>query len=286
MAFDDPDSNAARTETRVDQVDPFRAAAAVATLGAPNAFTANHGEPLPELWHWMFCAPPTPIGDLGHDGHPKRGLVVPPDDLPRRMWAGGRVVFRKPPRVGDTMERTSRIASVRETAGRSGRLLFVTVQHRYSHAGGVLIDEEQDLVYRAAAGGGAEQPAPGRPARDDADWQRTVHPDPLLLFRYSALTFNSHRIHYDRDYAMHSEGYAGLVVHGPLVATLLAGLAADATRTRLAGFSFRGVRPLVDTLPFSLCGKLVDDGAGVELWTRDAAGFVTMEARATLESRS
>lgn len=274
-----------RIETQTGYFDRFRAAAAAATLddqvseisgGAPET-----GDPLPLLWHWMCCITPAPSSQLGADGHPMRGIFVPPPDLPRRMWAGGRLTFHAPLRVGDTLTRTSSVAGVRETNGRSGKLLIVTLWHQYSRGAERLIDEQQDLVYRGPLAGGHETPAPGQPARDDARWQQRVQPDPVLLFRYSALTFNAHRIHYDLDYAMHTEGYAGLVVHGPLLATLLVRLAARTTRRRMTTFAFRGVRPLTGMQPFLLCGAPRAEGSTVDLWTRDAQGHVTMEAHAT-----
>ncbi|MFP6556745.1 MaoC family dehydratase N-terminal domain-containing protein [Paraburkholderia sp. B3] len=266
-----------RIETRTECVDHFRASAAAATLAddAPRA-----GGPLPPLWHWMYCVTPALARELGEDGHSTRGIFPPPADLPRRMWAGGRLTLHAPLRVGDTLTRASSVAGIRETAGRSGRLLFVTLRHRYSRGAELLVDEEQDLVYRGPAASGGGVPVPGKPARGDARWERSMRPDPALLFRYSALTFNSHRIHYDRDYAMHAEGHAGLVVQGPLLATLLAHLAVSATGRRLASFSFRGVRPLAGPHAFSLCGAPCADGAAADLWTRDAQGCVTMEAHA------
>ncbi|MGS0896337.1 FAS1-like dehydratase domain-containing protein [Burkholderia stagnalis] len=266
-----------RIETRTDCVDHFRTSAAAATLTG-GVFEA--GGPLPPLWHWMYCMTPAPVGQLGEDGHSMHGIFSPPADLPRRMWAGGRLTFHAPLHVGDTLTRTSSVAGLRETTGRSGRLLFVTLRHLYSRGVERLVDEEQELVYREPVASGGDAPVPGKPARNDARWEQSLCPTAALLFRYSALTFNAHRIHYDRDYAMHAEGHAGLVVHGPLLATLLAGLAVDATGRGLASFSFRGVRPLAGPRAFSLCGAPSADGAAVDLWTRDAQGCVTMEARA------
>jgi 3-methylfumaryl-CoA hydratase len=158
--------------------------------------------------------------EIGPDGHPKRGGFLPPVPLPRRMWAGSRLTFVQPVRVGDALTRESRILDVSGKEGRTGHLVFVTVRHDYSLASGLAITEEHDIVYRDNPQPGQPAPKP-TPAPTDSQFSREIVPDPVLLFRYSALTFNGHRIHYDRSYVTEVEGYPGLIVHGPLIATLL-----------------------------------------------------------------
>jgi hydroxyacyl-ACP dehydratase HTD2-like protein with hotdog domain len=221
---------------------------------------------------------------IGPDGHPKRGGFLPPvHDLPRRMWAGGRVGFTGVAlRAGDAVRRTSTILSVADKAGGSGRLVFVTVKHVVEGPRGIAIEEEQDIVYRGAEGAAVKAADPA-PAWPDAV-TRQVLPDPVMLFRYSALTFNSHRIHYDRSYVTEVEGYPGLVVHGPLVATMLMQLAQQALpQRRVAAFSFRALMPLFDIEPFGLHGRLSDDGGSVMLWAANARGELAMQAQATLK---
>jgi 3-methylfumaryl-CoA hydratase len=217
---------------------------------------------------------------IGVDGHPVRGGFLPPIALPRRMWAGGELQFHHPLQVGDEITRQSRILDVDAKQGKSGPLVFVKVRHEISNARGLAITEEQDIVYRDMPAAGAPAPA-GTKAATDEDYRETVVPDPVLLFRYSALTFNGHRIHYDRPYATEVEGYPGLVVHGPMVATLLLGLASRRLpQRRVRGFAFRAVRPLFDTAAFELCGKAEADGSQ-KLWARNHDGALAMEARAS-----
>jgi 3-methylfumaryl-CoA hydratase len=178
---------------------------------------------LPELWHWLYFLPHARQSEIGPDGHPKRGGFLPPVPLPRRMWAGGRLEWIKPLVVGDAIERTSTIQSVTHKSGRTGDLIFVLVRHEISNAAGIALTEEHDIVYRDAPAPD-DKPVTPTAAPSDATWTKTIHPDDVLLFRYSALTFNGHRIHYDRRYVTEVEGYPGLIVHGPLIATLLVDL--------------------------------------------------------------
>lgn len=239
------------------------------------------GSVVPPLWHWLYFLPIARQSAVGVDGHPQRGGFLPPIDLPRRMWAGGKLSFHAALPVGAEVERTSTILDVTHKSGRSGELVFVKLAHELAIAGDVLLREEQDIVYRDPPRPGDAPPAP-QLAPSGALWVRQVVPDPVLLFRYSALTFNGHRIHYDRPYAMQEEGYPGLVVHGPLIATLLINLLRDERpQARLRAFSFRAVRPLFDLRPFRLCGRLEGDGC-VQLWAEDAEGFLCMDARAEL----
>lgn len=238
------------------------------------------GAAMPPLWHWLYFLPAAPRSQVGPDGHPARGGFLPPVALPRRMWAGGRLAFHSPVFVGQALRRRSCIESVSGKQGRSGSLVFVKVAHEI-HAGETLaIREEQDIVYRDAPQ--ARTPAPSPPmARLDHDYAREFHPDPVLLFRYSALTFNGHRIHYDQPYATAVEGYPGLVVHGPLIATLLLEqLQRERPNASVRSFEFRAVSPLFVTEPFWLCGRIEDSVA--RLWASARDGRLAMDATAHL----
>jgi 3-methylfumaryl-CoA hydratase len=270
-----------RSETVHDLIGPTPVAALSATLdyAAP---VVGPGEPLPPLWHWLYFLPLHRQSEIGADGHAKRGGFLPPVPLPRRMWAGGQFEFRTPIRVGDRVARTSTIDDVTTKEGRTGRLVFVKVRHevRCNGAADPALVEFHDIVYREAKKPGDVDPPP-QPA-PQGEWQRTINPDDVLLFRYSALTFNGHRIHYDRRYVTEVEGYPGLIVHGPLIATLLT----DLLRRQLPGaevatFRFRAVRPTFDLQPFQVNGSR--SGAEVKLWAQDHEGWLTMDAVATLK---
>lgn len=265
-----------KQETASDVLDPARCNALLAALGEPAGLTA--GDELPLLHHWLhFWNVVAPDG-LGEDGHPAKGGFLPPVPLPRRMWAGGRLTFHRPLRLGEPVSRTSTILKVEAKSGKSGNLVFVTVQHELSGPGGLAITEEQDLVYReAAAPGSIPAPEGGHPAPETA-WRSDVNPDTVLLFRYSALTMNGHRIHYDLPYAQNEEAYPALVVHGPLMATLLAAAARKNLGKPLATFSFRGQSPAFSGLPMHVCGE--PDAQGASLWTQQG-GTKRMVASAT-----
>ncbi|MDR2188096.1 MAG: MaoC family dehydratase N-terminal domain-containing protein [Azonexus sp.] len=207
---------------------------------------------------------------------------MPPVPLPRRMWAGSRLRFERPLCIGAQITKTSRITDVQWKQGRSGRLAFVQVEHCIEDASGLLLVEAQDIVYREAAQAGDPLPAPqAAPAK--AVWRREIYPDPVLLFRYSALTFNGHRIHYDLPYAIGVEHYPERVVHGPLIATLLLDLLRrEAPQQRVMAFSFRAVRPLFQGAPFHVCGQPASDGKTAHLWAQDADGGLAMDATAEL----
>lgn len=270
-----------RTECRSEQIASTPLAALAATLDREDP-PVRGGDAVPPLWHWLYFLPRHRQSEIGGDGHPQRGGFMPPVPLPRRMWAGGRLQFHRPLRVGATVKRESRIADVRHKDGRSGPLVFVVVRHELSDAEGAAITEEQDLVYRGDSRSSQMSPAP-QPAPAGELWTREVLPEEVLLFRYSALTFNSHRIHYDRRYATEIEGYPGLVVHGPLLATLLLDLLRrNWPDARVASFAFRAVSPLFDTASFSVCGRPVVQGKTAALWARNSAGRLAMDATATL----
>ncbi|MDX3904166.1 MAG: MaoC family dehydratase N-terminal domain-containing protein [Pigmentiphaga sp.] len=256
-----------RAESSHDLISHNLARRIAATLGQP---APAPGDGLPELWHWAYFQEPVDATGLGTDGHPARGGFLPPAERRNRMWAGGRVEFLHPLAVGEEATRTSTILSVEEKSGRTGNLLFVTVRHDYEQRGRLAIREEQDIVYREPAPPRASDPAELPPA----DWAETIVPMPTLLFRYSAVTFNGHRIHYDWPYATAEEGYAGLVVHGPLIATLLVGAFTRAQpHARPTHFSYRGVRPLIAPTPFAAAGRIVGDGQA-QLWAGNENGAI------------
>jgi 3-methylfumaryl-CoA hydratase len=260
-----------------DQVTRFPIAALSATLDrddpAPQA-----GDKLPPLWHWLYFLPTARQSILGDDGHPARGGFLPPVPLPRRMWAGGRFVFHQPLRVDEIISRTSTVQDVTVKHGRNGALCFVLVKHEIAGRNGLALVEEHDIVYRDVPQAN-EAPAAPRPVRTDGAWKRDIHPSDPFLFRYSALTFNSHRIHYDRRYVTEVEGYPGLIVHGPLIATLLMDLLRRNTSDPVATFRFRAVSPLFDVAPFSVHGA-AEGKSGAALWARSATGHLAMEADA------
>jgi len=240
------------------------------------------GDSVPPLWHWLYFLPVAPMSEVGPDGHPKRGGFLPPVPLPRRMWAGGRLTFHAPLKVGERATRTSTIANIEDKTGRSGRLVFVTVQHTIEAGGELKLEEEHDIVYRDAPQDGARPPQP-QLAPEGETWHRTIDADAVMLFRYSALTFNGHRIHYDYPYVTDVEGYPGLIVHGPLVATLLVDLVRrEQPQATLQSFAFKAVRPTFAGQAFTVCGKPSADGKIIELWAKDHEGYLTMRATAAI----
>lgn len=275
-----------REETRTDVVDARLAATLEATLEAKRHFPGRAGA-LPASLHWCLFQPIVATGELDVDGHPTRGGFLPPVPLPRRMWAGGRLETRDRFEVGDTVERRSRIADVRLTDGASGTLCFVTVDHELRSPRGVVLRDRQDIVYRATPSGAGAAPEVGR---SDASARpptvasprahhRSIETGVALLFRYSALMFNAHRIHYDLRHATETEGYAGLVVQGPLQATFLLEFAADVAGRVPKVFDYRGVRPLIAGPPMRL--EAEETAEGLALRVVDAGGATTMKATAT-----
>lgn len=267
-----------RERTLTDDLHPFPAQALSAALNHPHAPKA--GDELPPSWQWMYFLDTPLAASTGEDGHPRLGEFLPPAPLPRRMWAAGSMQVERPLRLGERATRHSVIRSVDAKSGKSGSLVFVTLDHRISQNDRLCVHEEQSLVYREMPAGPAPLPA-GEAAPTGADWSRTITPDPVLLFRYSALTYNGHRIHYDRHYAVEREFYPALVVHGPLLATLLL----DLVKSHLPGselrrFEFRALRPTFDTHPFTIHGK--QEGPLLKLWSADHGGNLCMSATATL----
>jgi len=269
-----------RNEVREDTIAATPVVNLLATLDRDD-LDVRDGDATPPLAHWLYFLPLYRTEDAGPDGHAKRGGFLPPVPLPRRMWAGGRLEFRDTLRIGDRATKRSTIADVSLKQGRAGPLVFVLVRHEIATARGVALIEEHDIVYREAPLPG-ETPAAPIAAPPDAAWRRVVTPSALLLFRYSALTFNGHRIHYDRRYVTEVEGYPGLVVHGPLMATLLLDLVRrERPDARIGRFVFRAVRPVFDVAPFQLCGA--PEGGAARLWVADAQGALAMEGRAELD---
>ncbi|MDX1735147.1 MAG: MaoC family dehydratase N-terminal domain-containing protein [Halioglobus sp.] len=266
-----------KTQILEETISAIPVARLSAALGYPLSL-ASAGDALPPCWHWLYFNEAAPAGKIALDGHPQRGGFLPPVALPRRMWAGSRLHFHAPLRVGDSARRESTITGIEAKRGRSGELLFVTVEHRVLVDGCLCLEEQQDLVYRG--GEGVARSAPAQPPQP-AQWTRTVQPDPVLLFRYSALTFNAHRIHYDRDYAVGQEGYRGLVVHGPLIATLLLDLVhRNVPDAHVASFDYRSLAPLQDVEPFRVCGS--EAAGSVDLWAESGAAGLAAQGRVQL----
>jgi 3-methylfumaryl-CoA hydratase len=237
------------------------------------------GAPAPLGIHWCLASATVKASALGQDGHPARGNFFPHVPLPRRMWAGGALILHDELLVGDKITRHSKIAAVTMKHGRTGALCFVAVDHEYFSPRGLAIAERQDIVYRPAQNPAAAGPPPVPQQTEAAPaWRRDMRTDPVTLFRYSALTFNGHRIHYDLPYATQVESYPGLVVHGPLQATLLLAFAADCAARRPQNFTFRGLTPLTDPDPFTLNARPVE--GGLELWVETGTGRRTMQALA------
>ena len=248
-----------KSQTVVDRLDPNHAACIAATLGEPAPFL---GQAIPPLWHWAYFLETVPLSMTGRDGHPARGSFLPPADNRNRMWAGGRVSFEGSLQVGVEAQKTSTVTAIQEKKGRTGSLLFVTVKHEVVQNGKLIVSEEQDIVYR--------EPSPpklvGTEPAPVSQWKEEINPTAVLLFRYSAVTFNSHRFHYDHPYVTETEGYPGLVVHGPMIATLMCQAFAHAhPQATLKHLSYRGLRPLIAPTPFSVAGNVGSPGQA-QLW--------------------
>jgi 3-methylfumaryl-CoA hydratase len=265
-----------RSEARRDVASPAPLASLSALLDRDDP-PPQTGDVAPPLAHWLYFLPTYRNSEAGEDGHSGPGTgLIPEMPLPRRMWAGSRLEFLKPLRVGTEIERLSTIRDVRVKSGRSGSLVFVTVRHEVRDGTGTLLTDEHDIVFREA-GTLANPPTPA----PEGPWKREIRPDPLLLFRYSAVTFNGHRIHYDHPYVTKVEGYPGLVVHGPLIATLLVDLLRrEKPGAVLKRYTFRALRPLYDTHAFHTCGAPDESARAARLWTRDHEGAMTMDATA------
>lgn len=265
------------TRSDEDLIAARHARLMAATVDHPDPGRLRDGDPLPPLWHWLYFLEGLPSGELGRDGHPARGGFLPPVPLANRMWAGGRLSFLRPLPIGARVRKTSRVLAVDHKNGRAGDLVFVTVVHELAALSGeLLVREEHDIVYKDAspppAGGGEDRSEPLAAGA----CSRPFAPDSTTLFRYSALTFNGHRIHYDQDYCRNVEGYANLVIHGPLTATMLAGFAEQAGGRQLREFAYRGLRPALLGETLTLAAEFAGDGA--TLTARLANGAPSMRA--------
>ncbi|WP_422029562.1 FAS1-like dehydratase domain-containing protein [Reyranella sp.] len=270
-----------RTQSMEDLAAPFPVRALSATFDEKGDPDPKNGDPLPPLWHWLYFLEVAPQSKIGPDGHAERGDFLPPVPLPRRMWAGSRFSFEgEPIRVGDTIHRLSEIKSVEPKSGSTGSMVFVTVRHTISGPRGISFVEEHDIVYREAAKPG-EAPKPPRPAPADATWTRTVLADPVLLFRFSALTFNGHRIHYDQPYVTGVEGYPGLIVHGPLMGMLQIELARRCNPGKVVrSFEFRALSPVFGGAALGVHGRHEQDGS-ITTWIADPNGGLAQQGKAT-----
>lgn len=269
-----------KSETAEERADAGRMHGLAALLDKPGV--PKEGDAIGPMGNWCYFTPRVPASEIGPDGHPARGGFMPPVPLPRRMFGGFRATYHKPLIIGEMMQREARITDVQIKQGSTGTLVICTVRNSFSGENGLAIEEDHDYVYRgnppadAKDKSGGSGKTPTAPA--DHAWSKTITPDPVMLFRYSAVTFNGHRIHYDRKYVTEVEGYPALVVHGPLIATLLVELALDSNPGRtLQKFDFQARAPLFDNAPFTVAGKPTENGCS--LWSTTPAG--TYSARAT-----
>ena len=277
-----------KTEVMHETLSPELVERFNATLGSH--FSASTGDPAPLLIHLCLAQPALPADQLGPDGHPRRGGFLPPVPLPRRMWAGGEMVFSAPLLIGAQVTRKSVIEDITQKQGSTGGLCFVTVRHEISSDGALAISERQDIVYRdppaRTSGSHSDQPtgqqtgqsATAEPVPGGAH-TRHIEPTSTMLFRYSAITFNGHRIHYDAPYARDVEGYEGLVVHGPMQATFMAHLAAEVKGKPPKSFTYRGKSPLFVGKPFTVNAIKTDNG--MSLWTAATDDHVAMQSEAS-----
>lgn len=267
-----------RKETLTDRIYPTPVKALARTLDDAG-FEPVAGQPLPELWYWLYFLPMAAASEIGPDGHPKRGGFLPPVPLERRMWAGSRITFHDDLLIGEEITKDAEILKIAEKSGKTGSMVFVTVKHEVKSVRGVAVEEEQDIVYLPKPTAFNPPPPTALPA--DLQWREAYPVDPVLLFRFSALTFNAHKIHYNRQYATEEEKYPGLVVHGPLQALLLLGAAKRHHPGRKpASYTFRGMRPMLDLDPISVCGKPKADGS-CDLYTANGDDYIGMQATVT-----
>jgi len=266
-----------RKEAREDVVTAWPVLALTATFDR-NDPEPQPGDEIPPGWHWLYFLEAKPASELGTDGHPRLGGFLPPVGAMRRMWAGGRLEFKRALRIGEPLRRVTEILSIDFKQGRSGKLVFVTVRHTVSASGEIAVIEEHDIVYREPAKPG-DPPPSAKPALRSAAWRRELVADPVMLFRYSALTFIGQRIHYDLDYCR-QEGYPGLVVHGPLQTLLILDLCRRNEARPVKKLDYRALHPMFHFERFSVNGDLSADSTMSELWTANAAGMVAMQATA------
>jgi 3-methylfumaryl-CoA hydratase len=271
-----------RSEQSNERIAAFPANAMAATLNHSGPIY-KEGDPLPHLWHWLYFLQIFKLEDKGYDGHPKLGGFLPPLELPRRMWAGSRLKFLSPINIGAQIHKTSTIKSVSQKSGRSGALAFVTVLHQVHDGDTLCLEEEHDIVYGEKISAHT-QPALPPNAPSESAFSRQITPDPVMLFRYSALTFNGHRIHYDQPFCTNTEGYKGLVVHGPLMATMLLDLLrCELPQAVVCKFEFRALAPVFDIDKFSIHGQPNADKKTINLWVRRNDGTLAIQAHATIK---
>jgi 3-methylfumaryl-CoA hydratase len=273
-----------RTETVEDRATRLPVHGYAALRDRPEV--PKEGDPIGPMGHWFFFKPVARASEIGPDGHPRRGGFMPPVPLPRRMFGGARTTYHKDLRIGEKMKKVQSITNVDIKDGRTGTLVICTVMNAFHGESGLALEEEHDIVYRdnppADAKDSRGNSGKTNAAPTDHEWIKEIAPDPVMLFRYSAITFNGHRIHYDRKYVTEVEGYPGLIVHGPLTAGLLLDVAVDNNLgRRLAGFRFQARAPLFDVAPFKVAGKPTDDGKSVSLWSVTPEGNIGTLATAT-----
>jgi len=270
-----------KVECNSDCVTAVPVMALKATLDQSD-ITVQTGDLLPPMWHILYFLPICRQSELSQNGHPKTGGFIPPIPLPLRMYAGGRIWFHQPLRVSEQITRKSTIADVSFRQGRTGPLVFVKINHEICNARGLAVSEDQDIVYRQKST--VDYPVPEyQQAPESEAWSREVSADAVTLFRFSALTFNSHRIHYDHPYTTGDEGYPGLIVHGPLLVILLLDLLHQhVPDAQLREFRFKAVKPIFASNPFVLCGSNEGGDRVVHLWVRDSKGHLCLDASAML----
>jgi 3-methylfumaryl-CoA hydratase len=285
LNLDELKKHIGRTQTATDVLHPGPANLLRLAVGR-NEPELKAGDPLPPAWLTLYFLPQYGPAELRPDGSPRDAGVVPPMPMPRRMFAGERVRFHRPLRLGESVRRETTLADISLKSGSTGSLVFATVVNRVFGADGLALEDERRTVFREEVKAGERNQAPRRdPAPTDVIWCKRITPDPVLLFRFSALTFNSHRIHYDFRWATETEGYPGLVVHGPLTTTLLIDFARDSNPGRqLRTYTTQARAPLFDTAPFELRGRPTADGRGAELWAVTPEGTIAMSAEIELAS--
>jgi 3-methylfumaryl-CoA hydratase len=283
LDLDQLKSHIGRTQTATDVLHPGPANRLRLALGRPEP-ALKEGDPLPPSWLALYFLPEIATAALRPDGAPGDTGVVPPMPLPRRMFAGERQRFHRPLRLGERVRRETTLSDISLKTGATGTLVFATVLSRVFGPDGLAVEDERRTVFREEIKPGERNQAPRRePAPDDVPWRRTITPTSVLLFRFSALTFNSHRIHYDRPWATNVEGYPGLVVHGPLTTTLLLDFARDSAPGRtITGYTTQARAPLFDTAPFELRGRPSADGGQCQLWAVTPEGTIAMSAEVDL----
>jgi len=285
LDVDDLKKHVGRTQTAEDVLHPGPANLLRLALGRPGP-DLKEGDPLPPAWLALYFLARYGPDELRPDGSPRDAGVVPPMPMPRRMFAGERVRCHQPLRLGEAVRRETTLADISLKTGSTGALVFATVVNRVFGARGLALEDERRTVFREEVKAGERNQAPRRdPAPTDLPWRRRITPDPVLLFRFSALTFNSHRIHYDLRWATETEGYPGLVVHGPLTTTLLIDFARDSNPGRpIRAYSTQARAPLFDVAPFELRGRPTAAGGGAELWAVTPEGTIAMSAEVDLAS--